>query len=247
MVGKSTRRWLCFRRSPPRPAGFRLAHFTWGCIVTSCAMLAPAWVTSSGGDRCLVHSGCSAATPAPPLGWLLPDILFSVAIHRTPRPARDGGLSFGSAQPWLTSPFPQGSCHGRASSPTANDCGSQCEPSPPVHVGRRTTRRCSRATSNPGGSRPPRKASRGNTGLKINYYAMCNLQGFQKHGPTPVGGVHPSNVREPIPASAASEPRSPATSSRASGSLTAFETSGGSRGSRVAADDYSRKWRARIA
>ena len=119
--------------------------------------------------------------------------------------------------------------------PDGYDCdGLRAEQ--PGHLGRRTTRRSSRAIDNPG-VEATIEGVEGITGLEINYYAMVNLQGFRS---MVAGGRRAQAERpRPHPDRRRRRPGHRATSSRACSSLNGFQTLWFAR-SRESADDYSR-------
>ena len=135
---------------------------------------------------------CSAATPAPDRWGLRPDSLTVASIDAEHR--QDGAVRAAAQHAEL--PVRQGLDHGTSSSRTATTAATQLRAELAVHLGRATTRRCSRASTNPG-VEATIEAVEGITGLKINYYAMVNLQGFRKLVDA-VGGVT-LNVRDRIP------------------------------------------------
>ena len=121
-----------------------------------------------------------------------------------------------------------------SSSPTATTA-TTCELEQPLDLGPGQQGAVQRATTTPA-SRPPIEGVEGITGLKINYYAMVNLQGFRSMVQA-VGGLK-LNVRDRIPIGGVG---GPVTGYIEPGvqRLNGFETLWFAR-SRESADDYSR-------
>ena len=140
---------------------------------------------------------------------------------------------FGLPRNMLNFPFPKGSIMAEQF-PHGYDCGSQCELNSLAHVGRRPQGPV-QGLCQPG-VEATKEAVEGITGLKINYYAMVNLQGFQKLV-NAVGGVT-LNVRDRIPIGGIGAPIS-GYIQPGKRKLNGFQTLWFAR-SRVAADDYSR-------
>ena len=140
---------------------------------------------------------------------------------------------FGLPRNMLNFPFPEGSIMGEQF-PNGYDCGGQCE------LNSLATYAADHKSLFAGVPDPAVEATKegveGITGLKINYYAMVNLQGFEKLVDA-VGGVT-LNVRDSIPIGGIG---APVTGHIKPGKrkLNGFETLWFAR-SRVAADDYSR-------
>jgi LCP family protein required for cell wall assembly len=140
---------------------------------------------------------------------------------------------FGLPRNMLNFPFPPGSLMDKQF-PDGYDCGAECE------LNSLATWAADNKSLFKGYARPGVEATKegveGITGLKINYYAMVNLQGFQKLVDA-VGGVE-LTVRDRIPIGGIG---APVTGYVEPGRrrLTGFETLWFAR-SRVAADDYSR-------
>ena len=133
---------------------------------------------------------CSAATPVPTAGACAPTACRSPASTR--RPARR--CCSGCRATCSTSRSPRARSW-PSSSPTATTAAASAS-STRWPRGPPTTRASSRACANPG-VEATKEGVEGITGLKINYYAMVNLQGFQKLVDA-VGGVT-LNVRDRIP------------------------------------------------
>jgi LCP family protein required for cell wall assembly len=140
---------------------------------------------------------------------------------------------FGLPRNMLNFPFPKGSIMGEQF-PDGYDCGGTCELNS-LATWAADHKPLFKGVANPG-VEATKEGVEGITGLKINYYAMVNLQGFQKLVDA-VGGVT-LNVRDPIPIGGIG--------SRVTGhikpgkrKLNGFETLWFAR-SRVEADDYSR-------
>lgn len=140
---------------------------------------------------------------------------------------------FGLPRNMLNFPFPQGSIMGEQF-PDGYDCGQECELNS-LATWAADHKPLFKGFANPG-VEATKEGVEGITGLEINYYAMVNLQGFEKLVDA-VGGVT-LNVRDPIPIGGIG--------SRVTGhikpgkrKLSGFETLWFAR-SRVEADDYSR-------
>jgi LCP family protein required for cell wall assembly len=133
----------------------------------------------------------------------------------------------------LDFPFPKGSVMAEQF-PDGYDCGPQCELNS-LATWAQDHRALFKGYANPG-VEATKEGVEGITGLTINYYAMVNLQGFQRLVDA-VGGVT-LNVRDPIPIGGIG---APVTGHIKPGKrkLNGFETLWFAR-SRVAADDYSR-------
>src|SRR3954447_10721121 len=140
---------------------------------------------------------------------------------------------FGLPRNMLNFPFPKGSIMGEQF-PDGYDCGSQCELNS-LSTWAADHKSLFKGYSNPG-VEGTKEGVEGITGLKINYYAMVNLQGFQKLV-NAVGGVT-LNVRGRIPIGGIGAPIS-GYIEPGKRKLNGFETLWFAR-SRVAADDYSR-------
>ncbi len=140
---------------------------------------------------------------------------------------------FGLPRNMLNFPFPEGSIMGEQF-PNGYDCGGQCE------LNSLATYAADHKSLFDGVPNPAVEATKegveGITGLKINYYAMVNLQGFEKLVDA-VGGVT-LNVRDSIPIGGIGAPVS-GHIKPGKRKLNGFETLWFAR-SRVAADDYSR-------
>lgn len=140
---------------------------------------------------------------------------------------------FGLPRNMLNFPFPEGSVM-HEQFPDGYDCGPECE------LNSLATYAADHESLFEGYADPGVEATKegveGITGLKINYYAMVNLQGFEKLVDA-VGGVK-LTVRDRIPIGGIGAPVTgyvePGTRT-----LDGFETLWFAR-SRVAADDYSR-------
>ena len=140
---------------------------------------------------------------------------------------------FGLPRNMLNFPFPEGSVMDEQF-PDGYDCGAECE------LNSLATWAADHESLFEGYGDPGVEATKegveGITGLEINYYAMVNLQGFEKLVDA-VGGVE-LTVRDRIPIGGIGAPVTgyvePGTRT-----LTGFETLWFAR-SRVAADDYSR-------
>jgi LCP family protein required for cell wall assembly len=133
----------------------------------------------------------------------------------------------------LNFPFPKGSIM-REQFPDGYDCGPECELNS-LATWAQDHKALFKGFDNPG-VEATKQGVEGITGLEINYYAMVNLQGFERLVDA-VGGVT-LNVRDPIPIGGIG--------SEISGyikpgerKLNGFETLWFAR-SRVEADDYSR-------
>src|SRR3954452_3641817 len=140
---------------------------------------------------------------------------------------------FGLSRNMLNFPFPKGSIMGEQF-PDGYDCGSQCELNS-LATWAADHKGLFKGYANPG-VEATKEGVEGITGLKINYYAMVNLQGFQKLV-NAVGGVT-LNVRDRIPIGGIGAPIS-GYIEPGKKKLNGFETLWFAR-SRVAADDYSR-------
>src|SRR3954454_1840382 len=140
---------------------------------------------------------------------------------------------FGLPRNMLNFPFPQGSIMDEQF-PDDYDCGSQCELNS-LSTWAADHKSLFKGYANPG-VEATKEGVEGITGLKINYYAMVNLQGFQKLV-NAVGGVT-LNVRDRIPIGGIGAPIS-GYIEPGKKKLNGFETLWFAR-SRVAADDYSR-------
>ncbi len=140
---------------------------------------------------------------------------------------------FGLPRNMLNFPFPKGSIMAEQF-PNGYDCGSQCELNS-LATWAADHKSLFKGYANPG-VEATKEAVEGITGLKINYYAMVNLQGFQKLV-NAVGGVT-LNVRDRIPIGGIGAPIS-GYIEPGKRKLNGFETLWFAR-SRVAADDYSR-------
>ncbi len=140
---------------------------------------------------------------------------------------------FGLPRNMLNFPFPEGSLMAEQF-PDGYDCGSECELNS-LATWAADHKGLFAGVDNPG-VEATKQGVEGITGLKINYYAMVNLQGFQKLV-NAVGGVT-LNVRDRIPIGGIG---APVTGYIEAGErkLNGFETLWFAR-SRVAADDYSR-------
>ena len=140
---------------------------------------------------------------------------------------------FGLPRNMLNFPFPEGSIM-HEQFPDGYDCGGQCELNS-LATWAGDHRSLFKGVANPG-VEATKEGVEGITGLKINYYAMVNLQGFQKLV-NAVGGVE-LNVRDRIPIGGIGAPIS-GYIEPGKRKLNGFETLWFAR-SRVAADDYSR-------
>ena len=140
---------------------------------------------------------------------------------------------FGLPRNMLNFPFPKGSIMAEQF-PDGYDCGAECELNS-LATWAADHKALFKGVANPG-VEATKEGVEGITGLKINYYAMVNLQGFQKLVDA-VGGVT-LNVRDRIPIGGIG---APVTGYIKPGKrkLNGFETLWFAR-SRVAADDYSR-------
>ena len=140
---------------------------------------------------------------------------------------------FGLPRNMLNFPFPDGSIM-HEQFPNGYDCGGQCELNS-LATWAADHKGLFKGVANPG-VEATKEGVEGITGLKINYYAMVNLQGFEKLVDA-VGGVT-LNVRDRIPIGGIG---APVTGYVKAGKrkLNGFETLWFAR-SRVAADDYSR-------
>ena len=140
---------------------------------------------------------------------------------------------FGLPRNMLNFPFPKGSIMGEQF-PDGYDCGGTCE------LNSLATWAGDHKALFTGVANPAVEATKegveGVTGLKINYYAMVNLQGFQNLVDA-VGGVE-LNVRDRIPIGGIGAPISGYVEP-GKRRLNGFQTLWFAR-SRVAADDYSR-------
>jgi polyisoprenyl-teichoic acid--peptidoglycan teichoic acid transferase len=140
---------------------------------------------------------------------------------------------FGLPRNMLNFPFPKGSIM-HEQFPNGYDCGDQCELNS-LSTWAADHESLFKGYANPG-VEATKEAVEGITGLKINYYAMVNLQGFQKLV-NAVGGVT-LNVRDRIPIGGIGAPIS-GYIEPGKRKLNGFQTLWFAR-SRVAADDYSR-------
>jgi LCP family protein required for cell wall assembly len=140
---------------------------------------------------------------------------------------------FGLPRNMLNFPFAKGSIMAQQF-PNGFNCGSQCELNS-LATWAADHKPLFKGVPNPG-VEATKEAVEGITGLKINYYAMVNLQGFEKLVDA-VGGVR-LRVRDPIPIGGIGHA---VTGHIRPGyrKLNGFETLWFAR-SRVAADDYSR-------
>jgi LCP family protein required for cell wall assembly len=140
---------------------------------------------------------------------------------------------FGLPRNMLNFPFAKDSIMAQQF-PKGFDCGSQCELNS-LATWAADHKPLFKGVRNPG-VEATKEAVEGITGLKINYYAMVNLQGFEKLVDA-VGGVK-LRVRDPIPIGGIGHA---VTGHIRPGyrKLNGFETLWFAR-SRVAADDYSR-------
>ena len=140
---------------------------------------------------------------------------------------------FGLPRNMLNFPFPKGSVMDGAF-PDGYDCGGQCELNS-LATWAGDHKSLFKGFANPG-VEATKEGVEGITGLRINYYAMVNLQGFERLVDA-VGGVT-LNVRDRIPIGGIG---APITGYVKPGlrKLDGFETLWFAR-SRVAADDYSR-------
>ena len=179
--------------------------------------------------RPLQRAARSAATPAPTAGACAPTAMTVASIDA------DTGKTvlFGLPRNMRNFPFPEGSMMDEQF-PHGYDCDG-LRAQQPGHLGRRPHEPVQAASHNPG-VEATIEGVEGITGLKINYYAMVNLQGFEDLVDA-VGGVT-LNVRDRIPIGGVGA-ASPATSSRACASSTASRRCG-SPARAIAADDYSR-------
>ncbi len=140
---------------------------------------------------------------------------------------------FGLPRNMLNFPFPKGSIMDEQF-PDGYNCGSECELNS-LSTWAQDHKDLFKGYANPG-VEATKEGVEGITGLKINYYAMVNLQGFQKLV-NAVGGVT-LNVRDRIPIGGIGAPIS-GYIEPGKRKLNGFETLWFAR-SRVAADDYSR-------
>jgi LCP family protein required for cell wall assembly len=140
---------------------------------------------------------------------------------------------FGLPRNMLNFPFPAGSIMDEQF-PDGYDCGPECELNS-LATYAEDHKALFKGFANPG-VEATKQGVEGITGLKINYYAMVNLQGFERLVDA-VGGVT-LNVRDAIPIGGIG---APVTGHIKPGKrkLNGFETLWFAR-SRVAADDYSR-------
>ena len=141
---------------------------------------------------------------------------------------------FGLPRNMLNFPFAQGSIMAKQF-PNGYDCGGACELNS-LATWAADHKPLFKGVANPG-VEATKEAVEGITGLKINYYAMVNLQGFQKLVDA-VGGV---TLRRARPDPDRRHRRTPITGYIKPGyrKLNGYETLWFAR-SRVAADDYSR-------
>jgi LCP family protein required for cell wall assembly len=140
---------------------------------------------------------------------------------------------FGLPRNMLNFPFPRGSIMA-GQYPHGYNCGSTCELNS-LATWAADHKSLFQGYANPG-VEATKEAVEGITGLKINYYAMVNLQGFQKLV-NAVGGVT-LNVRDRIPIGGIGSPIS-GYIQPGKRKLNGYQTLWFAR-SRVAADDYSR-------
>ncbi|MCW2849421.1 MAG: LytR family transcriptional regulator [Marmoricola sp.] len=140
---------------------------------------------------------------------------------------------FGLPRNMLNFPFPKGSVMGQQF-PGGYTCGNTCELNS-LATWAADHKGLFKGYRNPG-VEATKEGVEGITGLKINYYAMVNLQGFQKLVDA-VGGVT-LNVRDSIPIGGIGAPVS-GHIKPGKRKLNGFQTLWFAR-SRVAADDYSR-------
>jgi len=140
---------------------------------------------------------------------------------------------FGLPRNMLNFPFPEGSIMDEQF-PNGYDCGDTCELNS-LATWAEDHKDLFQGFANPG-VEATKEGVEGITGLKINYYAMVNLQGFQKLV-NAVGGIT-LNVRDRIPIGGIGAPIS-GYIEPGKKKLNGFETLWFAR-SRVAADDYSR-------
>jgi LCP family protein required for cell wall assembly len=140
---------------------------------------------------------------------------------------------FGLPRNMLNFPFPQGSIMDEQF-PDGYDCGQECELNS-LATWAADHKPLFKGFANPG-VEATKEGVEGITGLEINYYAMVNLQGFEKLVDA-VGGVT-LNVRDPIPIGGIGSPVS-GHIKPGKRKLSGFETLWFAR-SRVEADDYSR-------
>ncbi len=140
---------------------------------------------------------------------------------------------FGLPRNMLNFPFPKGSIMAEQF-PAGYNCGAQCELNS-LSTWAADHQGLFKGVANPG-VEATKEGVEGITGLTINYYAMVNLQGFEKLVDA-VGGVT-LNVRDAIPIGGIG---APVTGHIKAGKrkLNGFQTLWFAR-SRVAADDYSR-------
>ncbi len=160
---------------------------------------------------------------------LRPDSLSVASIDAT----TGRTVLFGLPRNMLNFPFPKGSIM-HEQFPDGYDCGGQCELNS-LATWAGDHKALFKGVANPG-VEATKEGVEGVTGLKINYYAMVNLQGFQNLVDA-VGGVT-LNVRDRIPIGGVGAPITgyvPAGKRKLNG----FQTLWFAR-SRVAADDYSR-------
>ena len=178
---------------------------------------------------------CSAATPGSDRWGLRPDSLSVASID-----AETGEtVLFGLPRNMLNFPFAEGSIMDEQF-PDGYDCGGECELNS-LSTWAETTRSLFKGFANPG-VEATKEGVEGITGLKINYYAMVNLQGFQNWSTLSAGSPSTSATGS---RSAASAARSPATSSPASASSTASRRCGSP--ARAWPPTTTRGWRARSA
>ena len=140
---------------------------------------------------------------------------------------------FGLPRNMLNFPFPKGSIMA-GQFPDGYDCGAECELNSLATWAQDHTA-LFKGYDNPG-VEATKEGVEGITGLTINYYAMVNLQGFQRLVDA-VGGVT-LNVRDAIPIGGIGAPVS-GYIKPGKRKLNGFQTLWFAR-SRVAADDYSR-------
>jgi LCP family protein required for cell wall assembly len=140
---------------------------------------------------------------------------------------------FGLPRNMLNFPFPSGSIMD-GQFPNGYDCGTTCELNS-LSTWAQDHKSLFKGFANPG-VEATKEGVEGITGLKINYYAMVNLQGFQNLVDA-VGGVT-LNVRDSIPIGGIGSPVS-GHIKPGKRKLNGYQTLWFAR-SRVAADDYSR-------
>jgi LCP family protein required for cell wall assembly len=139
---------------------------------------------------------------------------------------------FGLPRNMLNFPFAKGSIM-HEQFPDGYDCGSECELNS-LSTWAEDHKSLFKGVANPG-IEATRSAVEGITGLKINYYAMINMEGFRRMV-TAVGGVE-LNVRDRIPIGRIGDIKGYIEPGKRK--LNGFETLWFAR-SRADADDYSR-------